>query len=120
MELLKEFGTTGEEPRFHHRGANRQIGQPQIHAILNRSNAMPHLKPTVPQGMEHLFHQLWNDLRRIGVKQKHQVDIRVRCHLTPAIAAQRDQTAMLESGGRERLATSPRRGAVLSHDQAVD
>ena len=120
MELLKEFGAPGEKPRFHHRGANRQISEPQIHAVLDRTHAMAHLESTVPQGMEHLFHQLWDDLRRIGVKQKHQVDIRVWRHLPPAIAAQRDQTAMLKSGGRECLSTSSRRGAVLSYDQAVD
>ena len=120
MELLKEFGAPGKKPRFHHRGANRQISEPQIHAVLDRTNAMAHLKAAVPQGMEHLFHQLWDDLRRVGVKQQHQIDVRVWRHFPPAIAAQRHQTAMLKSGGSECLSTGARRGSVPSDDQAVD
>lgn len=120
MELLEQLGAPGEEPRLHHGGTHGQIGQPQFHAILNRPYAVPDLKSAVPQGMEHLLHQVGHRLGRVRMEQEHEIDVRMGRQFPAPIAPQRDQATMVKPDRREAFTAGSRRGAIPSDDQPVD
>ncbi len=120
MKLLEQVGAAGQEAGLHHRRPDRQIGEAQIHTVLNSPYAMADLESAVPQRVEHLLDQLRHHLRGVRVKQKHQVDIGVRRQFPPAIPADRHQATMLKASRRERLAAGSRRSPVAADDQSID
>lgn len=120
MKLLEQVGAAGQETGLHHRRPDRQIGEAQIHTVLNSPYAMADLESAVPQRVQHLLDQLGHHLRGVRVKQKHQVDIGVRCQFPPPIPADRHQATMLKASRRERLAAGSRRSPVAADDQSID
>ncbi len=87
LEVLEQIGAASQKAGFHHRRLNGDVGRGQLDAILDGPDAVAHLEADVPQVMQDLPGQRRH--RRAGLRpeQKHDVDVRIRRQLSPAISS---------------------------------
>ena len=94
-------------------GPERVILAPEPQAVFDRAACVAHLQVQVPQHVQHRLDHALNPASGLVRNKEQQVDVRKRGHLSPAIAAHRDQRDPFALGG-VRLWVQALRGKAIN------
>ena len=84
--------------RFQQGGTDRHVAFGLPHHFVERTAAMADLQPEVPQSIQHRLDHLLGPAGLLPGGEEADIEIRIRCHLAAAIAADRDDRQPFGSG----------------------